>query len=150
MSSSLADLTLTTHPTARLSQRSGWLRFAGRVVRNRKALVGGSVVGLVVFCGLFADVIAPYDPLKQNVLLKLKPPLLFGGSPEYILGTDPLGRDMLSRMIHGARVSLIVGLLSVLVQATIGWCSGWSSDTPASGSTPSSCGSPTCSWRCPS
>jgi peptide/nickel transport system permease protein len=77
--------------------------------RHPRLLFGASVVAFVVVVGLLADVVSPQDPLRQNLGAKLMPP----GSHErgwgwHLLGTDHLGRDILSRMVHGARVSLFV------------------------------------------
>ena len=64
-------------------------------------------MALVILIALFADILAPYDPVSQ-LAQPLQPP-----TPAYLLGTDELGRDVLSRVIHGARVSLYVGIVSV-------------------------------------
>jgi peptide/nickel transport system permease protein len=78
------------------------------------------IVGLV-FCAIFAPLIAPHDPLAQNLVNSLKPPFFEkGGSLSCLLGTDSLGRDILSRMIYGARVSAIVGFAGVLFSGLIG------------------------------
>jgi peptide/nickel transport system permease protein len=80
----------------------------------------------VLFCilvvpALFAPYIAPHDPLEGYLSKRLKPPAwVIGGSWEHPLGTDPLGRDMLSRMIYGARVSLSVSLVSILMGGVVG------------------------------
>ena len=76
---------------------------------------------LLVLPALFAAQIAPYDPLKGSLAKRLKPPVWEqGGTIEHPLGTDKLGRDMLSRLIHGARVSLMVSLVAIFVGGTIG------------------------------
>lgn len=92
-------------------------RLFTRLGRLRPLLRSGSALFLllVVFCAIFADVIAPYDPHKQNLANLLSPPSL-----EHIMGTDALGRDVLSRVIYGGRVSLIVGISSVLVAMVLG------------------------------
>jgi len=85
-----------------------------------------SLVALVVLLGviavaLFAPLIAPFDPTAQSLRLRLRPPSwLPGGEPGHWLGTDALGRDLLSRIIHGARVSIAVGVLAVVIQTVIG------------------------------
>ncbi|TDD16232.1 ABC transporter permease [Nonomuraea diastatica] len=98
--------------------------------RNHAAKVAVGVIVLVVFVGLFAPLISPHDPNLQNLDLKLRPPFWMSGSePGYLLGTDKLGRDVLSRIMYGTRVSLLVGLaatvLSGLVGAVIGVISGY-------------------------
>lgn len=71
---------------------------------------------LVVFCALFAPWVAPHDPSEQYRDFLLTPPVwLEGGTWQFILGTDELGRDLLSRLIQGARLSLLIGLSSVVM-----------------------------------
>ena len=70
---------------------------------------------------LFAPLVAPRDPFDQSLLLRLKPPVwLDGGEPGYLLGTDQVGRDILSRLIYGAQISLAVGLIGVLLGLVVG------------------------------
>jgi peptide/nickel transport system permease protein len=85
------------------------------LLRNRSAIISMSIVGLVVLAAIFAPVLAPYDPAVQDYEHRLDPP-----SADHWLGTDRAGRDTLSRLIHGARVSLIVGLSSVLLSMLLG------------------------------
>ena len=80
---------------------------------------------LLVIPALFASQVAPYDPLKGSLANRLKPPAWQqGGSIEHLLGTDKLGRDMLSRIIYGARVSLAVSLVAIFVGGVIGTALG--------------------------
>jgi len=79
-------------------------------------IVGGGLVLLWVFIALFAPLLAPFDPDSTNLDALLKPPL----SPGHVLGTDELGRDILSRIIYGARVDLSMGLIGVMAPFTIG------------------------------
>jgi len=83
--------------------------------RSRLAIPGGIVVLLFILIALLAPLIAPHDPIKNN----LSKPLLSPGLV-YLLGTDELGRDILSRIIFGARLSLVEGLISVLLAMAIG------------------------------
>jgi peptide/nickel transport system permease protein len=79
----------------------------------------------LIIPALFADYIAPHDPLEQSLVKRLTPPMwMEGGSSEYILGTDKQGRDVLSRLIHGARISLGVSLSAIFVGGTIGVVAG--------------------------
>lgn len=79
------------------------------------------VLLLMVVAAALAPVLAPKSPTDQSILLRLKPPVWMAESePGYLLGTDELGRDILSRMIHGARVSLSVGFLGVIIGSVIG------------------------------
>jgi peptide/nickel transport system permease protein len=86
-----------------------------RTLSARGASFGALVVVLVVLMALFAPVVSPYDPLKQDVNNLLSPP-----SPLHPFGTDNTGRDVLSRVIWGSRVSLIAGLVSVSIAVVIG------------------------------
>lgn len=82
---------------------------------------GAILLTLVLFVAIFAPLIAPHDPNLKEPLLRLKPPIwLEGGVEGYLLGTDVLGRDILSRIIFGARVSVAVGTAAVAVAGTIG------------------------------
>jgi peptide/nickel transport system permease protein len=74
----------------------------------------------LLLCALFAGQIAPYDPLQTSLSARLTPPAFAGGTSAHLLGTDKLGRDILSRIIFGARVSLSVSLMVILVTSTIG------------------------------
>jgi peptide/nickel transport system permease protein len=83
--------------------------------RNPRILIGGSLVLLLLVVAIFAPLLAPYDPLKVDGAVSLEPP-----SWSHPLGTDDVGRDVLSRVIYGSRVSLSVGLIAVGVGALIG------------------------------
>jgi peptide/nickel transport system permease protein len=85
------------------------------------ALGGGAFVLLLVVAALAAPAIAPHDPVRQSLRARLSPPTLAGADGKaHLLGTDHLGRDVLSRTIHGARVSLLVGFAAVLVGGIVG------------------------------
>jgi ABC-type dipeptide/oligopeptide/nickel transport system permease subunit len=85
------------------------------------ALLGAVLVVLFVLMAIFAPQIAPHDPTKGNLRNQLIPPAWEkGGSSEFLLGTDVQGRDLLSRIIHGARISLWVGILTVGISALVG------------------------------
>ena len=89
-----------------------WQHFA----RNKGAVAGLLFMLLIVFCALFAPWVAPHHPSEQFRDFLLTPPAwLEGGQSQFLLGTDELGRDLLSRLIHGARLSLLIGLASVLM-----------------------------------
>ncbi|MGH7105791.1 MAG: ABC transporter permease [Acetobacteraceae bacterium] len=84
-----------------------------------------SVLLALVLAALFAGLIAPHDPQHQDLLARLTPPAwASGGSPHYLLGTDGLGRDILSNVLYGLRVSLLVGFLSVAISIAIGGTAG--------------------------
>ncbi len=99
--------------------RAFWYAFR----ENRGAVIGAAIVTLIVLCAVFANVLAPYDPLEQfRDFTKLPPVWVEGGSWKYPLGTDPLGRDMLSRILYGSRTSLFIGLSIMIVCTFIGTC----------------------------
>jgi len=102
----------------RLSSAAYFLR------RNPRMIIGGLIVIAWLLAALFAPFVAPYDPIKVNVVDSLQPP-----NPQHWLGTDDLGRDVLSRVIWGSRVSLSVGLISVsiglLVGTSVGLAAGY-------------------------
>ena len=116
---------MATHPAveqslpvaavSRIRGTSLWRDAWRRLLRNKLAVAGGSVVILLCLVAIFADWIAPYSYTKPNFGR-----LNEGPSREFPLGTDQLGRDMLSRMIYGARVSMLVGLGAQVIVVAIG------------------------------
>ena len=111
-------------PGSRSERRrsGGWLM---RIVRDPTALFGVLVLALLVAAALFAPIIAPLDPNKQDLAARLLPPFYAeGGSSEHLLGTDQLGRDVLSRIVHGARISLTIPLVSVTLAGVFGTAVG--------------------------
>ena len=86
-----------------------------RMLRNRMALTGMIISAIVIIVAILAPVLAPYDPLKMDIRGRLKPP-----TAEHWMGTDHLGRDILSRVIYGARISLEVGVVSVALGTIVG------------------------------
>ena len=105
-------------------ERSGRLRrgmiILAALCRDRSALLGGVILAAVVAAAVFAPLLAPMDPYQQALNRALKPPFWSDGEHVFLLGTDHLGRDFLSRLIYGARVSLIVGFLAVLLSGGFG------------------------------
>jgi peptide/nickel transport system permease protein len=93
-----------------------------RLLRSNPVVVIAMVaMGIVLLGAAFAPWVAPHDPTAQNLEARLAPPVwLAGARPEHLLGTDALGRDILSRIIHGARISLLVGVAAVAVQGSVG------------------------------
>ena len=92
-----------------------------RLLRLRWGLAAAAVLLLIVASAAFAPWIAPHDPLNVNIRHRLAPPAwMEGGTSQHVLGTDQVGRDLLSRMIFGGRVSLVVGVTAVLISASIG------------------------------
>lgn len=89
--------------------------------RNKAATVGGVILLALILAALFAPVLAPNDPTEQNLYERLKPPMWSSvAGKTYILGSDHLGRDQLSRLIFGARVSLLVGVAATIFSGLVG------------------------------
>ena len=86
-----------------------------RLARNRGAVAGGAVFGLFLLMALAAPLLSPHDPIRLNVAESLEPP-----SPRHWLGTDQFGRDVLARIIHGARVSMAMGVAAVTISVVLG------------------------------
>ncbi|MEA1883168.1 MAG: ABC transporter permease, partial [Thermotogota bacterium] len=88
-----------------------WSRFK----KNRLALVGFIIVSIVIFIAIFAPLLTPYNPLDTDPFNRLKAP-----SAEHWLGTDELGRDVLTRLFYGSRIALLIGVLIILFEGAIG------------------------------
>ena len=100
------------------SRRSRKVRAAIRACSTPKLMAGGVIVLILITVGLSAPLIAPYDPNAQNLARTLRPPdWLFGSN---MLGTDAVGRDILSRLFYGARVSLVIAVLVVIISGLVG------------------------------
>ena len=91
----------------------GWRRYA-------KVGVGGAILMVLLICGLGAPLLAPYDPSAQKLENRLVPPSFELGKTEHFFGTDNLGRDLLSRVIYGSRVSLLVAAATVFLAGILG------------------------------
>ncbi len=95
--------------------------FIQQFKKNKAAVVGAWIVLLLVVCAVFAPLLAPYDPYAQNAQDRLLKPIWeHGGNAKYLLGTDDLGRDILSRLIYGARISLTIGIVSMGIAVFFG------------------------------
>lgn len=94
---------------------------ARSILGSKKALFGVVVVLFVVVCALFSPWLAPYDPGAQNLVMRMRPPFSTTANGNFhLFGTDHLGRDVLSRIIYGARVSLLVGVAVAFVASLLG------------------------------
>lgn len=92
-----------------------------RIQGHQGMIIGSMIVVLIILMALFAPFLAPHDPYQQDLLNRLIPPIWDSrGSSEHILGTDHLGRDYLSRLIYGARISLLIGIGAALISGLIG------------------------------
>lgn len=120
--------TITSEPPRRGRRpvsRSFWATAWRRLARDRVALVCGSILLLILLAALFAPLIAPYDPYRTSMTRRLLPV----GDARHWLGTDELGRDLLSRLIYGGRMSLFMGfapvVLATLIGGTLGIIAGY-------------------------
>ncbi|MFC9722742.1 ABC transporter permease, partial [Bacillus velezensis] len=89
--------------------------FFEKFFQNKLAVIGAVILTIIILSALFASVIAPYSPESQSLINRLKPPSL-----KHLMGTDKFGRDIFTRVLYGARVSLLVGFVSVIGAITIG------------------------------
>ncbi len=107
-----------------LPRRAEWKTVARIFFRRKIAVAGLVIILIVVLMAIFAPLLAPYDPYEPDVVNRLAPP-----SSEHWLGTDAIGRDTLSRVIYGSRISLLVGLgavaLSTIIGALLGLIAGY-------------------------
>jgi ABC-type dipeptide/oligopeptide/nickel transport system permease subunit len=126
---------ILTRPPKSLGQEA-W----ERLLRNKASVAGGIIIIFFALVAIFANVIVPHNPLQLHSGKKFLPPFWVSsaptnivGDPEYILGTDTLGRDLLSRVIYGARISMIVGFIPttiiLLVGISMGMLSGFAGGT---------------------
>src|SRR5687767_14604546 len=115
------QIPLTTPPVEAVAVGKSWA--ASRawpairkfIITKPLGALGGAVILLMVLTALFADVLAPYDPYTISQRLQFNPPSL-----EHWLGTDEFGRDLLTRLIYGARIALFIGFTAAFVGATAG------------------------------
>ncbi|HEY9065229.1 MAG TPA: ABC transporter permease [Burkholderiaceae bacterium] len=104
-----------------LPSMPAWRRWLRRSLGHRGLVIGGAILLLIALAALFAPWLSPHDPYAQDVTQRLIPPAWYAkGSVEHWLGTDKLGRDYLSRLLYGARVSLSIGLAAALISGLIG------------------------------
>src|SRR5256885_1997449 len=111
----LADILATSAlPDVQLNprQRSGMLR---RLVRHRSFRIGFIIIALMVLAAILAPVIAQYDPIAMRIRFRFRPP-----QAAFPFGTDQFGRDVFSRVVYGARLSLWVGLATALISGVVG------------------------------
>ena len=103
-------------PMEKKHRRGYWVAVRRRLSRDPVAITCACILVVIVLAAILAPLIAPADPYKTSVARRLLPI----GSSGHLLGTDELGRDMLSRLIYGGRVSLLMGLLPVVVATLVG------------------------------
>jgi peptide/nickel transport system permease protein len=102
-------------------KKSGFAQALWLLSRLKLAVGAGLILLVIIVAAIFAPYLAPHDPLATDITMRLKPPSwMAGGNPDYLLGTDQVGRDILSRIVFGGRISLLVGSLAVLLSLIIG------------------------------
>ncbi len=124
MNASTTTVGAASASAAGAAAASGRPSFARRLLANRSFMIGLALVGVIALLAILAGVVAPYDPLKGNFRARMVAPNL-----QHWMGTDHFGRDILSRVLHGARISLqigfmvalITGIAGVLIGATAGY-----------------------------
>ena len=123
-SPSVATESVALAPPRPLEEREGMVLLR-RLMRRRTALFGMLVVAVVFLTAAFAPVIAPFDPLAQDISQRLREPGWQDAQGRtHLLGTDHLGRDILARIIYGSRIALLVGLAAVLISGVLGMVIG--------------------------
>jgi len=96
-------------------------RFLRRLAQVRVGVAGFTMLALILAAALLAPLLSPKSPLEQDLHARLKPPFWDeGADPRYKLGTDPVGRDLISRLLHGGRISLSIGFLTMSFSAIVG------------------------------
>jgi len=116
----MLDITTRVDDSTETPPRTNEFRRFLRVFLSRKVVIfGAAIILILIITAIFAPLIAPYDPYRQNLSEALQ-----GPSKSHLLGTDPLGRDELSRIIYGTRISLLVGIVSVGFAAIVGMMLG--------------------------
>lgn len=122
MSSSITVAAAAVEPGGTVVAAPG---FARRIWRNKAVVVGGGLLLAIMVLALFAPWLSPHDPYVQDLTHRTVPPVWYeSGSWLHPLGTDPLGRDYLSRLIFGARISLLIGISVALISGLIGTTMG--------------------------
>lgn len=121
---------ITTVAPASARKGKGHRTVIGAMMTDPKVLIAGGFILLLIILAIFAPLIAPRDPLEQDLMLGTLPPVGGAGyEPGYLLGTDDLGRDVLSRLIHGTRIALTVAFvaagLAALFGTVLGLIAGW-------------------------
>lgn len=122
------ELTKVMEPLAEVGKvktQASYKKLGKRLLRSKTGMIGLIIVAVVVLMAIFAPLLAQHDPAKTDVINRLLPPFwMEGGNTDFLLGTDNLGRDILSRIIFGSRISLLIGISAVLLAGAIGMALG--------------------------
>jgi len=117
----MSSETIMTVPLVDYNKPSSMLKVLRKMWDLKLGVIGGLIITGMLICAIAAPFVAPFDPYEQDIMERLLPPsFLEGGSAKHLLGTDSVGRDTLSRIIYGTRISLTVGISAVLIQVVIG------------------------------
>jgi peptide/nickel transport system permease protein len=112
----IAKNQLETNKNINVDKEKGpFAEFVERFMKSRSAVIGLSILMVLICCAVFAPILAPYNPYESNLPIALQAP-----SADHILGVDELGRDIFSRILYGARVSLVVGVEAVTLALVFG------------------------------
>lgn len=109
--------------TAPMAQ-SRRLKAISHHLRSPVAILSLAILALAILCALAPDLLAPHDPYQHRLIRRLAYPSIFGGPGDHLLGTDQLGRDILSRIIYGARTTLLISMAAVAISCAIGTAVG--------------------------
>lgn len=117
-----AELALAKEALRRENRRKGWVRARRSLVRAKWPILAIFILLAVILAATIGPSLVPEDPNRQNIMLRLKPPMTMNrmGEVQYWLGSDGLGRDVLSRLVYGARISLAVGIIAVVIGGSLG------------------------------
>ncbi len=130
----MSETTTEIAPVVSTKRFAALAEFWHYFAQSRGAVIGLVIFVLLIIIAIIAPVLSPHDPVEQYKTSFLVPPMWeAGGSPDFILGTDPVGRDVLSRLIHGSRFSLLIGFIvvalalstGVVVGLLAGYFGGW-------------------------
>lgn len=116
----MSDVAIAVPTTTEAKDPSFLRTLLHDLVRSGTGLVGAVALLILIGAAVLAPWLAPHDPASQDLAARLQPPLLWGGTSEHILGTDQLGRDLFSRLLYGARLSMLVALAVVAIAGTVG------------------------------
>lgn len=121
-----AEIATAKEALRRENRRKGWIRARASLIRAKWPILAIMILVAVSFAAVLGPAIAPKDPNRQNIMQRLQPPMTENrqGEVEYIMGSDGLGRDVLSRLIYGARISLSVGIIAVVIGGSLGTALG--------------------------
>ena len=126
----MVDVTASPPLALPAPRRSAFARHLKAMLREPRVLIGGGFILLLLLIAIFAPLLAPKDPLEQDLMLGTLPPVGYPGAESgYFLGTDDLGRDVLSRVLYGSRIALTVAFvaagLAALIGTALGLIAGW-------------------------